>query len=75
MAALGNCKQVSAPAPAAGTQHTAPTTASNGRSNQGSSSNQGVMNGTGVIDTTLNDPDYKDQKNQGAGTANHCSKP
>ena len=29
------------------------------------------MNGTGVIDTTLNDADYKDQKNHGGSTANH----
>ena len=44
-------------------QPTTPTTATN--------NNQGVMNGTGTVNTTLNDPDYKDWKNQGGGTANH----
>ena len=62
MAALGNHTAAPAPSP---TQQTAPTTATN---------NQGVMNGTGTIDTTLNDPDYKDQKNRRGGTANHNKK-
>ena len=44
------------------THQTAPTTGTN---------NQGIMNETGTIDTTLNDPEYKDRKNQGGGTANH----
>ena len=56
---------MAAPAPASSpTQQTAPTTGTN----------QGAMNGTGVIDTTLNDPDYKEQKNRGAGTSNHTGK-
>lgn len=59
MAALGNQSATPAQSP---TQQTAPTTRT---------SNHGVMNGTGTIDTTLNDPDYRDQKNQGGGTTNH----
>ena len=42
MAALGNCAPAPAPSP---TQPTAPTTATN--------INQGVMNGTGTVDTTF----------------------
>ena len=29
------------------------------------------MNGSGTIDTTLTNPDYKGYKNRGGGTANH----
>ena len=66
MAALGNQSPTPAPSPAPSpTQQTAPTTGTN---------NQGVMNGTGVIDTTLNDPDYKNRKNRGSGTTNHDKK-
>jgi len=63
MAALGTRSATPAPSPTpAPTQSTAPTTGTN---------NQGVMNGTGTIDTTLNDQDYKKYKNRGSGTAGH----
>ena len=63
MAALGNRSATPAPSPAPSpTRSTAPTTGTN---------NQGIMNGTGTIDTTLNDEDYKKYKNRGGGTAGH----
>ena len=45
-------------------QQTTPTTGTN----------HGIMNRTGVIDTTLNDPDYKDWNNRGGGTSSHDKK-
>ena len=58
MAALGNRLTAPTPAPSP-TQQTTPT------------SNRGVMNGTGTIDTTLNDEDYNKYKNRGGGTDSH----